>query len=137
MFLSILKLISSQDHAESKELLRKYLHRPEIVSKLEPNDLCLIWLCAIHLEAFSSLPSMVRCTSLLNSRVLKYFDTRTFWKLTANNKRVFNQNFFHRLSKIYARIEEMQVSFLHFKGQHICSLEKFNKNSKILFFKKL
>ncbi len=104
------------------------------MSKLEPNDLCLIWLCAIHLEAFSSLPSMVRCTSLLNSRVLKYFDTRAFWKLTANNKRVFNQNFFHRLSKIYARIEEMQVSFLHFKGQHICSLEKFNKNSKILFF---
>jgi len=103
-----LKLIDSRDHTESKELLSKYLHRSEIVSKLEPNDLCLIWLSAIHLEAFSSLPNMLRCSSLLNSRVHKYFDSQTFWRLDSNNRRVFNRNFHQRLSKIYTNIENTQ-----------------------------
>ena len=103
-------LISSDSAEDAKVLLSKYLQRAEITSRLEPNDLCLIWLCAIHLEAFLCLPNMIRSNGLLHSRVVKYFKRKEFWKLHAC-KRIFNQKHFQRLTAVYARINENQVSY--------------------------
>jgi len=130
-----LKLLNASSHIEGRELLSKYLHRPEIVSKLEPNDLCILWLCAIHLEAFSCLPNMVRCKLILNSRVLKHFEKKEFWRLGAT-KRSFNQLFFQQLDDIYLRIENNQKNsicrdqrqtdmfLLPWNSHYTCTIEK-------------
>jgi len=96
-----LKLIQSNT-MDAVKLMGAYLRRSEIGAKLDPNDLCVMWLCLIHLEAFKCLPVMIR-SSLLNNRVLKYFTSKKFWRLDSNGKRTeFRQEFFRRLDAIYS-----------------------------------
>ena len=93
-----------------KRILINYLRSNEVVSKLEPNDLSILWLCYIHLEAFNYLPSFLRVSSLLTSRIVRHLDDRLFWHMEAANshlqlpvkKRNFNKLFFESLSLIYS-----------------------------------
>ena len=92
-----------------KRTLISYLRSSEVVAKLEPSDLSILWLCYIHLEAFNYLPSFLRVSSLLTSRIVRHLDDRLFWHMEAADshvqlpvkKRNFNKLFFESLSLIY------------------------------------
>ncbi len=96
--------INLNSYLESDHLLLKYLRSNEIINKLEPNDLCMMWLFAIHLEAFLAFPTMIRINMLFNCRVIRYFSTRGFWstvQTTNQRQRSFNHNVFSYLNKVY------------------------------------
>ena len=85
--------------SSARNLFKNYLNRGEIIQKLEPIDLSLLWLCYIYLEAFLCLPSWLY--------VKKHFylidhnrGDRCFWKIR-NYKRCFNREFFENVKLIY------------------------------------
>ena len=103
-------VIFEENNTKSEHILLKYLRTSEIVNKLEANDLCLLWLCAIHLESFLSFPTMIRTNLLFNCRVIRCFNTRLFWttKTTLETKmlRNFNHKVFNHLNLIYKQRTE-------------------------------
>ena len=92
---------SSENSDSGKLLLKKYLDQIDVTNKLEPNDLCLLWLCLIHLEAFKFLPNWLRINTLLTSRVYQDFYSNSFWLFDANKSRNYNRNFFMQVKLIY------------------------------------
>lgn len=95
---SISTNLEDTDKKEAKNVLSKYLNSAEIVSKLEPNDLSLLWLCLIHLEAFLFLPNWL-CLSNLTNKISKSVESRIFWSL--EKKRHFNRNLFYDVNYLY------------------------------------
>lgn len=96
----------------NKSTMLSDLRRNEIVSKLDANDLCLLWLCALHLELFNTLPQMVKLNELFNSRVIKQFSHRSFWLVSpVNSHRIFNHFIFANLNKLYADSDDINVKF--------------------------
>lgn len=73
-----------------------------MISKLEPSDLALLWLCAIHLEAYMHLPTWVSASDFLMSKVSKSLTSSSFWSLVdESSRRSFNRRFFAALSYAY------------------------------------
>lgn len=95
MFNTYVKMVQK---AKPVELLYKYLNNVNITSKLEPNDLSLLWLCLIHLEAFQYLPNWLNFSNW-NSQFFRSFESKAFWAL--NSTRTFNQSFFKSLNFAY------------------------------------
>ena len=107
---------NSKEGCSEKEkgirLLHKYLQSSTVVSSLELNDLCLLWLCVIHLEAFGCMPSWLRTPSLFSNRISPYLNLGEFWNLNVvnetctsspslSNKRNFNHIFFKSINLVY------------------------------------
>lgn len=84
--------------SKANEILSKYLNNMDIVKHLEPNDLALLWLCLIHLEAFGYMPNWL-CMSGLNSSFLKSMESKSFWTVQAS--RVYAQNFAQSINFCY------------------------------------
>lgn len=87
VFSTYIKLVQE---SRAQELLSKYLNNTAIIEKLEPNDLALLWLCHIHLEAFGYLPNWLSI-SCLNTSYLKTMESKAFW--TMQTTRVHKRNF--------------------------------------------
>lgn len=86
----------------AKQFLDKCLNSSELVNKLEPTDLTILWLCNIHLQTFLHLPSWLSCSNFLMSKVVKNFSHASFWSLdTSTQKRDFNRKFFTSLNYMY------------------------------------
>jgi hypothetical protein len=97
-------LEEGKEEAEEKFLVarqtfKEYLIKQEIVSKLEPADLSVLWLSYIHLEAFLYLPNWLNISN--HAYLIDHNNgDRNFWRLN-NQKRVFNRTFFKNLSILY------------------------------------
>ena len=105
-----LKLTSSVNENESHvaiKLFHSYLQSSNLVIALELNDLCLMWLCFIHLEAFNCMPSWLRTSSLFSNKISQYLNITEFWYLETNenktfkHKRNYNKIFFESVNLIY------------------------------------
>ncbi|RNA38546.1 zinc finger C3H1 domain-containing [Brachionus plicatilis] len=110
VFRTYVKLV--QDNT-AQEFLAKYLNNVTLMQKLEPNDLALLWLCLIHLEAFGYLPSWSSISSL-NSSYLKSMESKWFWKMdsTRVHKRSFVRSIdFGYKNKIARSDEKMRRQF--------------------------
>lgn len=121
IFFNVYLKLNINDNEESrsigKQLFYKYLHSNETVSRIEPNDLCMLWLCYIHLEAFNCLPSWLRVSELIASKIIQFIDpspvmphqqTRLFWQLNSKKgvRRSFNSSFLRVIHHIYSIREE-------------------------------
>ena len=107
---NVSRRVACNEYLAGKQLLMDYLRRGELTLKLEPDDLCLLWLCAIHLEAFQCLPAMIRSNLLLNGRVSKHSSRRAYWQLSPTGKRLFNRGLFDRLDAIYMSREGAEAT---------------------------
>lgn len=99
---------TSTEESAGKVLLKKYLSQSELTGKLDPNDLCLLWLCLIHLETFNYLPNWLRINTLLTSRVNQDIFTNDFWRFldceqneNETKTRTFNDTYFNTIKSIY------------------------------------
>jgi hypothetical protein len=95
------------DHKAGIKLLHTYLQSSNLVAALELNDLCLMWLCFIHLEAFNCIPSWLRTSSLFSNKISQNLNLSEFWYLETNenknlsNRRNYNKIFFESVKLVY------------------------------------
>jgi hypothetical protein len=83
----------------ARQLLKSYLSKQQIMFKLEPVDLSVLWLSYIHLEAFLHLPNWLKIPN--HSYLIDHNNgDRNFW-LFSDQRRVFNSAFFATLNTIY------------------------------------
>ena len=88
---------SDAKKATGTSLFKHYLNSADVVSTLELNDLCLTWLCAIHLEAFGCMPSWLRASSLLSNKIGPHLSQAEFWHSDANGATEMSIRNFSRL----------------------------------------
>ena len=107
-----LSLDNGQGNEESVALFRRYLGNARLTDRLEPSDLCLLWLCLIHLVAFGYLPTWLRVSRALKSRTLDALAQPAFWLLSTQQqqqqqqgrrrrRREYNKRLFEALDSIY------------------------------------
>lgn len=88
-------------HEAAKKTLNHYLNTNEVTLKLEPIDLTLLWLCAIHLEVYLHLPGWLSASNFLASKTIKNVCRPGFWAFRGQ-KRIFNERFFKYVNLMYA-----------------------------------
>jgi hypothetical protein len=90
----------------SCNLLLERLRSNALISRLDPIDLCLLWLCTIHMEAFNYMPQWLQVTKKL---MLENTTKRVFWKLDERSMRIFNWPLFESIRSIYSLRERAKA----------------------------
>lgn len=117
---------------KAHQILSKYLNNTDLTKHLEPNDLALLWLCLIHLEAFGYMPNWL-CMSGLSSSFLKSTESKPFWTLRTNRvhaqKSAQSINFCYKnkvivINDIIRRQFDMYLIPWKNGSKYLCSIER-------------